>query len=316
MRDAAKDSIIFDMKFTEQKTVNSAVSCSGVGLHSGKYITLTIKPAGANMGFVFVRTDVKSDESKIEAHFGNVIRTNLGTVIANKFGVEVSTIEHLMAALYGCGVDNAIIEVNGPEIPIMDGSSAPFIQMIDRVGVKELGAYRRIIRIKDEVKVGDENKWAILRPGKGFKVKVDIDFADKAIAHQVAKFDFKANTFREELADARTFCMKREVDAMYAAGLAKGGSLENAIVVHDGKVLNQGGLRYEDEFVRHKILDAVGDLFLIGGHIQGEFVGVHSGHKLNNEILRTLIDNPTAWELITPEAPSSRQLRAASFIFA
>ncbi len=304
------------MKLIEQKTVNSSVSCSGVGLHSGKHITLTIKPAGANMGFLFIRTDVKSEESKIEAHFGNVVRTNLGTVIANKYGVEVSTIEHLMAAFYGCGIDNAIIEVDGPEVPIMDGSSAPFIQMIDRVGVKELGAYRRVIRIKDEVKVGDENKWAILRPSKGFKVKVDIDFADKAIAHQVAKFDFKPTTFREELADARTFCMKKEVDMMYAAGLAKGGSLENAIVVHDGKVLNKEGLRYENEFVRHKILDAVGDLYLIGAHIQGEFVGVHSGHKLNNEILRTLIDNPLAWELVAPEVPSERQLKAASFLFA
>ena len=305
------------MKFTEQRTINYNVSCSGVGLHSGKQIKLTLKPAAPNTGFVFVRTDVKSDESKIEAIFSNVIRTNLGTVIANKYGVEVSTIEHLLAALFGAGVDNAVIEVDGPEVPIMDGSSAPFLRMIDCVGVKEQNAFRKVIRIKDEVRVGDEHKWAILRPSKGFKVKVDIDFADKAIAHQVAKFDLKTNTFREELADARTFCMKKEVDMMYAAGLAKGGSLENAIVVHDGKVLNKEGLRYEDEFVRHKILDAVGDLYLIGAHIQGEFVGVHSGHKLNNEILRTLIDNPYAWELVAPQAPAAeRQRRVASFVFA
>jgi UDP-3-O-[3-hydroxymyristoyl] N-acetylglucosamine deacetylase len=304
------------MKFTEQRTVNNQVSCKGIGLHSGKQIELTIKPAGANMGIIFVRTDVKAEESRIEANFANVVKTTLGTVIANKHGVEVSTIEHLMAALYGCGVDNAIIEVSGPEVPIMDGSSEPFINLIDSVGTKELGAYRKIIRIKDEVKVGDENKWAIIRPSRGFKVKVDIDFSDKAIAHQVAKYDFKENTFRDEIADARTFCMKREVDAMYAAGLAKGGSLDNAIVVHDGKVLNKEGLRYEDEFVRHKILDAVGDLYLIGARIQGEFVGVHSGHKLNNEVLRTLIDSPFAWELVNPVSPSHRQLKAASLVFA
>jgi UDP-3-O-[3-hydroxymyristoyl] N-acetylglucosamine deacetylase len=304
------------MKLTEQKTVNSPVSCEGIGLHSGKPAKLTIKPAGANIGILFVRTDVKDFESVIEAKYSNVVKTMLGTTIANKFGVEVCTIEHLMAALYGAGIDNAIIELNGPEIPIMDGSSAPFLRMIDIVGTKNLAAPRRIIRIKEEVKVGDENKWAILRPSKGFKVKVDIDFADKAIAHQVAKFDFKESTFREEIADARTFCMKSEVDAMYAAGLAKGGSLQNAIVVHHGKVLNEEGLRHEDEFVRHKILDAVGDLYTIGGHIQGEFVGVHSGHKINNEILRTLIDNPNAWELVTPNATADYQRKAASFLFA
>lgn len=305
------------MKYSEQRTVSAPVQCKGVGLHSAKDIQLTIKPAGANMGIIFVRTDVKSEESKIEANFGNVVKTNLGTVIANKHGVEVSTIEHLMAALYGAGIDNAIIEVNGPEVPIMDGSSAPFLKMIDSVGTTGLKAYRKIIRIKDEVKVGDTNKWAILRPHKGFKVKVDIEFSDKAIAHQVAKFEFNDSTFREQLADARTFCMKKEVEAMHAMGLARGGSLQNAIVVDNGKVLNEEGLRFEDEFVRHKILDAVGDLYLIGAHIQGEFVGVHSGHKLNNEILRTLIDNPFAWELINPVAAGSTgQQKAASFVFA
>ena len=302
------------MKLTNQRTINSPISFSGVGLHSGKQIKITIKPAGANVGVLFVRTDVKDFESVVEAKYSNVTKTMLGTTITNAFGVEVATVEHLMAALYGAGVDNAIIDIDGPETPIMDGSSAPFLRMIDLVGTKELNAPRRVIRIKDEIKVGDANKWAILRPAKNFKVKVDIDFADKAIAHQVAKFEFKENTFREELADARTFCMKSEVDAMYAAGLAKGGSLENAIVVHAGKVLNKEGLRYNDEFVRHKILDAVGDLFLAGGHIQGEFVGVHSGHKLNNEILRTLADNPNAWEFVG-EQPSAHSRIAASFIF-
>jgi UDP-3-O-[3-hydroxymyristoyl] N-acetylglucosamine deacetylase len=243
----------------------------------------------------------------VEANFANVIKTTLGTTVANKHGVEVATVEHLMAALFGAGIDNAIIELNGPEIPIMDGSSAQFLDVIDSVGVKKLNVLRKIIRIKDEVKVGDESKWAILRPNKGFKVKFDIDFADKAISHQVAKFEFRENTFRDNIAAARTFCMKNEVDAMRSAGLALGGSLDNAIVVDNGSVLNPEGLRFDDEFVRHKILDSVGDLFLAGAHIQGEFVGVRSGHKLNNEILRTLADNPHAWEFIDHSAVASQQ---------
>lgn len=291
----------------QQKTINAPVSFCGVGLHTGKMVDLTIKPAGANMGVIFIRTDVSAAESVIEANYANVIKTTLGTTIANKHGVEVATVEHLMAALFGAGIDNAIVEINAPEVPIMDGSSAQFLTKIDSVGVKFLNALRKVIRIKEEIKVGDESKWAILRPNKGFKVKFDIDFADKAISHQVAKFEFKENTFRENIAAARTFCMKNEVDAMRKAGLALGGSLKNAIVVDNGKVLNADGLRYDDEFVRHKILDSIGDLYLAGAHIQGEFVGVRSGHKLNNEILRTLADNPSSWEVVDFTKPNKEQ---------
>jgi UDP-3-O-[3-hydroxymyristoyl] N-acetylglucosamine deacetylase len=290
------------MKIYLQNTVAKEASLTGIGLHSGKPATLTLKPAGANMGFVFIRTDVKDKESKVEANFKNVVKTMLGTTIANEAGVEVLTVEHLMAGLWGAGIDNAIIEIDGPEIPIMDGSSAPFMRLVAQAGIKSLGEPRKVIRILDEIKVGDESKWAILRPSKSFKVKFDIDFDDDAIAHQVAKFDFGKSSFATEIASARTFCMKKDVDTMRANGLARGGSLENAIVVDEGKILNQDGLRFENEFVRHKILDSVGDLFLAGAHIQGEFVGVKSGHKLNNQILRAMADNPNSFEIVTPQA--------------
>ena len=255
-------------------------------------------PAPQDTGIVFKRVDVKDSESLIPASYKNVVKTTLGTVIANKAGVEVSTIEHLMAALWGCGVDNALVEINGPEVPIMDGSSEPFIKLIDTAGTTRQESLRQVLVIKDEIKVGDDSRGAVLRPYRGFKIKFDIDFKDSAISQQKAKFDFKNISFKEDIARARTFGFKEEVEAMHKAGLGRGGSLENAIVVDNGKVLNPEGLRFQDEFVRHKVLDSVGDLFTVGAHIQGEFIGKKSGHHTNNELLRALMDNQYAWEIL------------------
>lgn len=286
------------MKFHNQRTLARSISFESVGLHTGKMISMRLCSAPADTGIVFKRVDVKENESLVAASFKNVVKTTLGTVVANKAGVEVSTIEHLMAALWGCGVDNAIVEINGPEVPIMDGSSEPFIRLIEAAGTVKQEAVRQILVIKDEIKVGDDSRGAVLRPYRGFKIKFDIAFKDSAISDQKAKFEFKASTFKDEIARARTFGFKEEVEAMHKAGLGRGGSLENAIVVDNGKILNPEGLRFDDEFVRHKVLDAVGDLFTAGAHIQGEFIGKKSGHHTNNELLRALMDNPFAWEMM------------------
>jgi len=289
------------MKFHNQRTLKSPVSFSSVGLHTGKMISMRLTPAPANFGIVFKRVDVKEAESLIPASYKNVVKTTLGTVIANKAGVEVSTIEHLMAALWGCGVDNALIEINGPEVPIMDGSSEPFIKLIDAAGMVRQDSVRRVLVIKDEIRVGDDARGAVLRPHRGFKIKFDIDFKDAAINRQKVKFDFHKISFKDDIARARTFGFKDEVEAMHKAGLGRGGSLENAIVVDNGKILNPEGLRFADEFVRHKVLDSVGDLFTSGAHIMGEFVGNKSGHHTNNELLRALMDNQYAWEMLPAE---------------
>ncbi len=286
------------MKHNLQRTIAKPVSFQGIGLHTGKPISMVINPAPDNSGIVFKRTDVKDAESIVLADFRNVSKTMLGTTISNQYGVEVHTIEHLMAALWGCGVDNALVELVGPEIPIMDGSSAQFVELIDSVGTVQQQTPRKVIRIRDEIQVGDDSRGAYLRPHKGFRIKFDIDFKDSAISRQKAKYEFRNGVFRHEIARARTFGFKEEVDAMNKAGLARGGSLENAIVVDNGKILNEEGLRFDDEFVRHKILDACGDLFTAGARIQGEFVGKKSGHHTNNEILRTLFDNPGSFEFV------------------
>lgn len=291
------------MNYIYQKTIQKAVKTSGIGLHSGKTVTLKLVPAEANTGIVFKRTDVKESEAIVFADFRAVSATMLGTTLENKFGVEVATVEHLLAALWGMEIDNLLIEIDSPEVPIMDGSSAPFIELVAKAGVKTLTTPRKIIRILDEIRVGDKQTYAKLAPANGFAVRFEIDFSDKAIAHQKNEFQFAPNTFLEDIARARTFCMKKDVDMMHSAGLARGGSLDNAIVVDNGKVLNKEGLRFTDEFVRHKILDSIGDLYLAGHRIEGMFIGHRSGHKTNNEALRTLIDTPKAWELVDETLP-------------
>lgn len=278
-----------------QQTLKSSVQCVGVGLHSGADVTMVINPAGADHGIVFVRTDVTNGDNRIPARWDHVVDTRMCTVVANKNGASVGTIEHLMAALRGCGVDNALIELNGPEIPVMDGSSAPFVALIDSVGTKAQESPRRAIRVLKEVEVRDGDKVVRLRPSNGAVFGGAIDFNHPSIGHQTYQTRLVNGNFRHDIADARTFGFVQEVEALRAAGLARGGSLDNAIVLNDAGVMNDGGLRFVDEFIRHKLLDAIGDLYLAGGPIIGEYDGFKAGHALNNQILHVLFSTPGAW---------------------
>lgn len=278
-----------------QRTLKTAVQCDGVGLHSGEPVNLVLKPASAGTGVVFIRTDVDADQSVIPARWDRVVDTRLCTVIANEHGVRVGTIEHLMAALAGCGLDNVIVEVDGPEVPVMDGSSGPFVFLIECAGVVEQDQPRRVIRILKSISVGEGEAHATLEPDACFSLDVQVHFEGTAVSRQALSVGMKNGSFCKELARARTFGFLNEVVAMQAAGLGKGGSLDNAIVVDGLKIMNKDGLRYADEFVRHKMLDAVGDLFLAGGAILGKFAGKRSGHALNNALLRALFADDDAW---------------------
>jgi UDP-3-O-[3-hydroxymyristoyl] N-acetylglucosamine deacetylase len=283
-----------------QRTLKNAISCTGIGLHSGCKITMTLRPAEPDTGIVFRRTDIPGSGTLIPALWSSVSDTRLNTCISGPEGVAIQTIEHLMAALAGMAVDNAIIDINGAEVPVMDGSAAPFLFLIECAGLVEQDAPRRAIRILKRVTVKDGDKKASLTPAKSFALHVEIDFPVEAIRRQECFLPMTASTFKAEVSRARTFGFEQEVQAMYAAGLGKGGSLENAVVIaRDGaRVLNEGGLRYDDEFVRHKTLDAVGDLALAGAPILGHFHGVRCGHALNNRLLRALFADKAAWALV------------------
>jgi UDP-3-O-[3-hydroxymyristoyl] N-acetylglucosamine deacetylase len=298
--------------FIRQRTLKSAISCTGIGLHSGAKVTMTLTPAPQDTGILFRRVDIKGGGALIPAHWANVSDTRLNTCISNDAGVSVRTIEHLMAALAGSRVDNAVIEISGPEVPVMDGSAAPFLFLIECAGVVEQSAPRRAIEVLKRVTLRDGDKMASLTPAPGFSVRFEIDFDSAAIARQECFISMTSGMFKREISRARTFGFEHEVVQLRAAGLAKGGSLDNAVVISDGKVLNEDGLRYEDEFVRHKALDAVGDLYLAGGPLLGAFHGTRSGHAMNNRLLRELFADPTAWALVAmtsqqaamPAAPS------------
>ena len=278
-----------------QRTLKRAVKCEGIGLHSGASINLSLKPAPSGTGIVFQRTDVEVGHSRIQARWNHVVDTRLCTVIANEHGIRVGTIEHLMAALAGCGVDNVIVEVSGPEVPVMDGSSEPFVLLIECAGVIDQDQPRRIIRILKTVMVEDGDAQASLSPAPSFSLDFQVHFEGTAVSQQSLRVGMKNGAFCKEIARARTFGFLSEVKALQAAGLGKGGSLGNVIVVDGHKILNKDGLRFEDEFVRHKILDAVGDLFLAGGAIIGKFSGNRSGHALNNALLRALFLEDDSW---------------------
>lgn len=284
-----------DEQVVYQRTLKSAVNCDGVGLHSGDPVHLTLKPALPGTGVVFKRTDVDEEKSVIPARWDRVVDTRLCTVIANDHGVRVGTVEHLMAALAGCGLDNVIVEVSGPEVPVMDGSSGPFVFLIECAGVVEQDQPRRVIRILKSISVEDGDARATLEPDTSFSLDVQVHFEGTAVSRQALTIGMKNGSFCKELARARTFGFLNEVEAMRAAGLGKGGSLDNAIVVDGLKIMNEDGLRYKDEFVRHKMLDAVGDLFLAGGAILGKFAGERSGHAINNALLRALFADDDAW---------------------
>ena len=281
--------------FALQQTLKSRISCCGTGLHSGAKVSMTLLPAPPNTGIVFCRTDADGNGLKIAAHVDNVVDDRLCTTLGDGSGASIATVEHLMAALRGCGVDNLYVEVDGGELPIMDGSAAPFVFLVECAGIVAQDAPRRAIEILKPVKIEDNDRRAELLPGKGFSVGFEIEFGSGAIGHQDMAVELVNGTFKGELSRARTFGFIEEVDQLRAMGLALGGSLDNAVVISGDEVLNEGGLRYKDEFVRHKILDSVGDLYLAGAPIIGHFRGRRSGHALNHSILRALLADKSCW---------------------
>ena len=288
-----------------QKTLKAAIQCRGVGLHTGARINLVLHPAAPGTGIVFRRRDLGGVE--IAAHWRNIIDSTLCTTIGNDTGVKIATIEHLMAALAGLEIDNAIVELDGPEVPVMDGSAAPFVFLIECAGVVEQVAPRRGIKVLKPVRVGVNGNAASLVPADGFRLSFAIDFASGAIRQQEVSYDLDVENFKHEISRARTFGFLDEVERMRQAGLARGGSLENAVVISGDRILNKEGLRYDDEFVRHKVLDALGDLYLAGGAILGHFHGVRSGHALNHQLIEALFADPSAWRPVTLAASDLAQ---------
>ncbi len=281
-----------------QHTVSRPVELSGVGLHSGAETVLRLLPADVGAGLTFCRVDVADRDNLIPARWNSVVDTRLCTVVANKAGVSVGTIEHLMAALSACGVDNAVIELDGPEVPIMDGSSEPFVQAIRDIGLKTQTAPRRAIRILKDISVVDGDKSVVLKPGVGSRFQVAIDFSHPSIGKQAFAIELMNGDFEAKISDARTFGFAHEVKALRAMGLALGGSLENAVVLDDKAILNPEGLRHADEFARHKVLDAVGDIYIAGGPILGHYEAVKPGHNMNNRVLHALFAHPDHWEWV------------------
>ncbi len=282
-----------------QHTLRAPALFAGVGVHTGAYTRVNVRPAPADAGIVFVRLDVLDRDNRVPAAAEAVCRTQLGTVIGNAAGVTVSTIEHLMAAFVMLGIDNAVVELDGPEMPIMDGSSEPFVRILDRAGRRSQEAARRYIEILKPVEVIDGEKRAALKPAARFEVAFEIRFPSAAIGRQVVDMAMDGPAFRRELADCRTFGFLHEVEALRAAGLARGGSMDNAVVVEGDRILNPEGLRRPDEFVRHKALDAIGDLYVLGAPVIGRFEGELAGHAINNLLVRALLARPDAWSVKT-----------------
>lgn len=280
------------------RTVSKALVFTGIGLHGGQPAAVRIRPASSTCGIVFVRSDVDGQIAEISARFDLVSDTRLCTKLTNEHGTSVSTIEHLMAALAGSGVSDAVIEVDGPEVPILDGSSLPFIRELNRVGLKRLGVTRRAIKILTPVVVESEGRIARLLPAAQTEFAFSISFDDPAIGTQDYAMTLSGDTFASDVADCRTFCMLSDVVALREIGLARGGGLENAIVVDKGRVLNPEGLRRPDEFVRHKLLDAIGDVALAGAPIIGRYEGVFAGHEMNNRLVHALFAERDAWKWV------------------
>jgi len=276
-----------------QTTLRKSISCAGIGLHSGSEIHLTLHPASADSGISFVRSDLAG--LAIPARYDLVTDTFLGTSLARDGVAQVATVEHLMAALWGCGVDNVVVELDGPEVPAMDGSSEPFVFLIECAGIEELEALRRSIRVLRPVSVDDGDKRIALHPAEALSVQFEIDFDNPVVGRQAFNFVGADGLFKTDLSRARTFGFEAEVAAMREAGLARGGSLDNAVVVGADRVLNEDGLRFRDEFVRHKVLDCLGDLFLAGARIIGRVEAVRAGHRLNNELLQALFADQANW---------------------
>jgi len=296
------------MKAGKQTTLRRRATVAGIGVHTGLPVTLTLHPADASTGVVFVRcgADGRPDR-EIRANARSVTATELATVLGDDNGPGISTIEHIMAALCGLGVDNAVVELDGPEAPIMDGSAAPFVAAIDQVGIVTLPAPRRFTKVLKPVRIIKDDAYGELRPyERGFRVEVEIDFDHPLIGRQALALDVEPAAFRRDIARARTFGFMRDVGKLWSAGYALGASLDNTLVVAEDRVLNPDGLRFADEFVRHKALDAIGDLSLAGAPILGAYRSVRGGHKLNHAVLSALIADPSAWTVVEERAPRVR----------
>jgi UDP-3-O-[3-hydroxymyristoyl] N-acetylglucosamine deacetylase len=285
----------------KQRTLKNVIRATGIGLHTGEKIYLTLRPAVPDTGIVFRRIDFEKPV-EIKALSSNVGDTQLSTALC-KDGVKISTVEHLLSAMAGLGIDNAYIDLNAAEVPIMDGSAGPFVFLLQSAGIVEQDKPKKFIRIRKPVIVEDNGKWARFDPFNGFKVGFTIEFDHPVFksSRQTAEIDFSSTSFLKEVSRARTFGFIRDVERLRQQNLVLGGSLDNAVVVDDYRVLNEDGLRYEDEFVKHKILDAIGDLYLLGHSLIGAFTGYKSGHALNNLLLKKLLERPDAWEEVTFE---------------
>ena len=285
----------------KQRTLKNVIRATGVGLHSGEMVYLTLRPAAPNTGIIFRRVDL-DPVVEIQAKAENVGETALSTPLV-EHGERVSTVEHLLSAFAGLGIDNAYIDLNAPEVPIMDGSAGPFVFLVQSAGIEEQNVAKQFIRIKKPVTLEDGDKWARFEPFDGFKVSFTIDFEHPAFTGRPQKVDvdFSSTSFVREVSRARTFGFMKDIEKLRENNLALGGSMDNAIVVDDYRVLNEDGLRYEDEFVRHKVLDAIGDLYLLGHSLIGAFSGYKSGHEVNNKLLRELLAQEDAWELVSFE---------------
>lgn len=282
-----------------ERTLVAPAIIAGVGVHTGRRVRLAVRPASAGTGIVFVRTDVTDRDNRIPVSGEAVVDARLNTMIANADDVRLSTIEHLMAAFAALGVSNAVIEVDGPELPILDGSARDFVNLLDRAGFRRQPTPVRYIEILEPIQVEEGDKRAALLPCDRYEMRMEIDFPSAAIGNQVVDFVVDEATFRTEIMAARTFGFAHEVEALRQAGLARGGSLENAVVIDGDDILNPGGLRMEREFVRHKALDAIGDLYVLGAPILGRYEGYKAGHALNNKLVRALLAAPHAWREVT-----------------
>lgn len=292
------------MKFSRQTTLRLPVSATGIGVHSGQPATLTLSPADANTGIVFIRTGLDGGDREISARPEAVIATDFATVLGDKSGPLVSTAEHVLAALRGMGVDNAIVEVDGPEAPIMDGSAAPFVAAIDQAGIVDLSAPRRYIEVLKTVQVAAGKSSGEIRPyAHGFRAELEIIFDNPMIGHQAYSLDVTPQAFRKDICRARTFGCMADSAKLWSAGYSRGASFENTIVVDETRILNPEGLRFADEFVRHKVLDAIGDLALAGLPLLGAYRSVRGGHKLNHAMLCALMADRTAWRIVEAERP-------------
>ncbi len=285
----------------KQRTLKNVIRATGVGLHTGKKVYLTLRPAPIDTGVIFRRVDLEPP-IEIKASPDNVGDTCLSTTLESK-GVRISTVEHLLSAIAGLGIDNTYVDVSAPEVPIMDGSAGPFVFLVQSAGIAEQNAPKKFIRIKRHVEIREDDKWAKFDPFDGFKVGFTIDFDHPVFkaGPQVAEVDFSTTSFVKEVSRSRTFGFMRDYETLRSKNLALGGSLDNSIAVDEHRILNEDGLRYEDEFVKHKILDAIGDLYLLGHSLIGAFSGYKSGHALNNKLLRKLVAETEAWEEVTFE---------------